>query len=162
MLCHWICSYIHTEDLSFEVEEDRSYTKSSFVSTMSSLATSSGVCSEGIDRILLISTKLIFSVSLSARACRREWSESRHSCGETTRASSDAHAQLLSGWADACNRSDIGIVSDSGKLYLKRHGILFREDKALKGAVPCYSFPHYAVHAGLHEPIRAAHIKHIC
>ncbi len=65
--------------------------KSSFVSTMSSLATSSSVCSEGIDRILLISTKLISSVSLSARACRREWSEARHSCGETTRASSRAH-----------------------------------------------------------------------
>lgn len=71
----------------------------------------------------------------------------------------DAHAQLLSGWVDACTRSDIGMVSDGGKLYSKRHAILFREDKAWKSAAPCI-MQFLQVCMSLHCSV--AYIKHIC
>lgn len=159
MLCHWICSYTHTGDVSFEVEEDRSFRNlllspqcpvwrrpPVFVrkwSIVSSLFPPNEYFQSSFPRVPVDESGARLVIP----------AERQH---EPPLEPTDAHAQLLSGWVDACTRSDFGMVSDGGKLYSKRHAILFREDKAWKSAAPCYSFPHYAVSAGLHKPISTA------
>lgn len=117
---------------------------------MSSLARSSGVCSEVIGRILFIFTIWICSVSFSARACRWEWSETRHSCGETARAFARAHrrACAIAEWlSPRVHEIRYWEVSDGGKLDSERHTILLRRQR-LQNAAPCCAFPHHPVSAG--------------
>lgn len=77
---------LYIRDVSFEVKEEGSF-KNLLFSPQCPVWGGPPV----FGRILFISTIWICSLSFFARACRWEWSATRHSCGETTWAFSRAH-----------------------------------------------------------------------